>query len=576
MTASDASHKTTKHYMVTLSNIIEERNLLLACNQVMSNDGAPGVDGMNAEDLFKYLVNNWKELQWSVLEGKYRPEAVRRVEIPKPNGGVRNLGIPTVVDRMLQQAIAQELDKEYDATFSATSYGFRKGRSAHDALDKATEYLNSGLTYIVEIDLEKFFDGVNHDKLMYLLSKRISDKGVLRLIRRYLESGVMENGVVRRNEEGTPQGGNLSPILSNIMLDELDKELEQRGHKFVRYADDISIFAGSQRAAERILESVTEWLEKRLKLKVNREKSGIRRPSKGNLLGFGFWHAKEGEIRPRVSEKSYTRLKEKLKRFTSRSWSVSMETRLMKINQLTRGWVNYFAKADARKRLERIDEWLQARLRICFWKQWKRVRTCIANLQKLGVSAQKAYEWGNTRRSYWRTAHSPILQTTITNERLKQKGYVSTLETYTLRRKTLMNRRDPDTSRDVRWCERTKVNHATFADSAGINGGLTFSYSIIGKALYFSLPFFPWYTGAVLPLVAAVDAPFDAVHPRLRHAVEIEEDLAGVGAIFSAQPVDLFVVAVRRLGVVRPQHLVEGVFCPVQPSTARKQASMGH
>lgn len=421
----------------------------MACHQVMSNDGAPGVDGMKAEDLFKYLVNNWKEMQSSVLAGKYRPEAVRRVEIPKPNGGVRNLGIPTVVDRMLQQAIAQELDKEYDATFSATSYGFRKGRAAHDALDQATQYLNSGLTYIVEIDLEKFFDRVNHDKLMYLLSKRISDKGVLRLIRRYLESGVMENGVLRCNEEGTPQGGNLSPILSNIMLDELDKELEQRGHKFVRYADDISIFAGSQRAAERILESVTEWLEKRLKLKVNREKSGIRRPSKGNLLGFGFWHAKGGEILPRVSEKSYTRLKEKLKRFTSRSWSVSMETRLVKINQLTRGWVNYFAKADARTRLGRIDEWLQARLRMCIWKQWKRVRTRIANLQKLGVNAQKAYEWGNTRRGYWRTAHSPILQTTITNERLKQKGYVPTLETYTLRRKTLMNRRDTRTVRPV-------------------------------------------------------------------------------------------------------------------------------
>ena len=435
--------------MVTLENIINERNLMIACGQVMSNDGAPGIDGMKAEELFKYLVGHWKELQISVLEGKYRPEAVRRVEIPKPNGGVRQLGIPTVTDRMLQQAIAQELDKDCDATFSDTSYGFRRGRSAHQALDKAIEYLNSGLTYIVEIDLEKFFDRVNHDKLMYLLSRRIEDKRVLRLIRRYLESGVMEHGIIVRNSEGTPQGGPLSPILSNIMLDELDKELERRGHKFVRYADDISIFTSSQRGAERILSSITDWLERRLKLKVNREKSGIRRPSDGNLLGFGFWHGKGGEISPRISTKSYTRLKEKVKRLTQRSWPVSMEERLLKLSQVTNGWVNYFYKANARKHLIRLDEWMQARLRMCIWKQWKKVRTRVTNLRKLGANPQKAYEWGNTRKGYWRTAHSPILQTTITTERLKQKGYAPLMDTYTLRRKTLMNRRDTRTVRPV-------------------------------------------------------------------------------------------------------------------------------
>lgn len=435
--------------MVTLENIINERNLLDACGQVMSNDGAPGIDGMKAEELFKYLVGHWQELQLSVLEGKYRPEAVRRVEIPKPNGGVRQLGIPTVIDRMLQQAIAQELDKDFDATFSETSYGFRRGRSAHQALDKSIEYLNAGRTYIVEIDLEKFFDRVNHDKLMHLLSRRIEDKRVLRLIRRYLESGVMENGVIVRNNEGTPQGGPLSPILSNIMLDELDKELESRGHKFVRYADDISIFTSSQRGAERLLTSITDWIERRLKLKVNREKSGIRRPSNGNLLGFGFWYDKGGEIKPRISTKSYTRLKEKLRRLTQRSWSISMAERLLKLSQVTRGWINYFYKANARKHLGHLDEWMQARLRMCIWKQWKKIRTRVNNLRKLGVDQQKAYEWGNTRKGYWRTAHSPILQTTITNERLKQKGYVPLMDTYTLRRKTLMNRRDTRTVRPV-------------------------------------------------------------------------------------------------------------------------------
>jgi RNA-directed DNA polymerase len=435
--------------MVTIESIVNERNLLTACQQVVQNGGAPGIDGMRTEELYSYLVSHWQELQETLRQGNYWPEAVRRVEIPKPNGGVRQLGIPTVIDRMLQQSMAQELDKHYDSEFSATSYGFRKGRSAHDALGQATEYLNSGLTYIVEIDLEKFFDRVNHDRLMSRLSQRIGDKEVLRLIRRYLTCGVMENGVKRASTEGTPQGGPLSPILSNIVLDELDKELEKRGLRYVRYADDISIFVGSQRAAERVLEGISQWIEERLKLRVNREKSGIRRPSGGQLLGFGFWHAKGGEIRPRVSEKSYTRLKDKIRKVTSRSWPVSMDERIAKLMQATRGWVNYFAHADAKQRLTRIEEWTQSRLRMCIWKQWKRVRTRIASLQKLGVNKQKAYEWGNTRKGYWRIAHSPIMQTTVTCERLKQKGYIPLTEMYAHRRKTLMNRRDTRTVRPV-------------------------------------------------------------------------------------------------------------------------------
>jgi len=435
--------------MVTLSNILDERNLLAACGRVMQNEGAPGIDGMRVEELFTWLVGHWKELQEEVKADRYRPAAVRRVEIPKPNGGMRQLGIPTVIDRMLQQSIAQELDKHYDTTFSTSSYGFRRGRSTHDALAQAQEYLNEGYDYIVEIDLEKFFDRVNHDRLMSRLSQQIADKDVLRLIRRYLSCGVMENGVKRPVTEGTPQGGPLSPILSNIVLDELDKELEKRKLRFVRYADDISIFVGSQKAADRILESITSWIELRLKLRVNREKSGMRRPSKGQLLGFGFWHSPGGEIRPRVSDKSYTRLKEKIRQITRRSWSVSMDERIVKLMQVTRGWVNYFAHADAHKQLRRIEEWTQARLRMCIWKQWKRVKTRVTSLQKLGASKQKAYEWGNTRKGYWRIAHSPVLQTTITCERLKQKGYTPLTELYTHRRRTLMNRRDTRPVRPV-------------------------------------------------------------------------------------------------------------------------------
>ncbi len=435
--------------MVTLSNILDERNLLAACGQVMQKEGAPGIDGMRTEELFTWLVGNWKELQEEVKADRYRPAAVRRVEIPKPNGGIRQLGIPTVIDRMLQQSIAQELDKHYDAKFSETSYGFRRGRSTHDALERTQIYLNEGYDYIVEIDLEKFFDRVNHDRLMSRLSQQIEDKDVLRLIRRYLTCGVMENGVKRTVTEGTPQGGPLSPILSNIVLDELDKELERRKLRFVRYADDISIFVGSQKAAERVMENLTSWIESRLKLRVNRDKSGIRRPSKGQLLGFGFWHAQGGEIRLRVSEKSYTRLREKIRKITRRSWPVSMDERIRKLMQVTRGWVNYFAYADGHTRLRRIEEWTQARLRMCIWKQWKRVKTRIASLRKLGVSEQKAYEWGNTRKGYWRIAHSPILHTTITCERLKQKGYTPLTELYTLRRKTLMNRRDTRPVRPV-------------------------------------------------------------------------------------------------------------------------------
>ena len=304
---------------MTLESILDGRNVLNALSQVVGNSGAPGVDGMKTDEVTSYVMEHWRELQKEILEGRYRPQAVRRVEIPKPNGGVRQLGIPTVLDRVLQQSIAQELDKLYDNTFSEYSYGFRKGRSAHGAIEQALKYLNEGRHYVVEIDLEKFFDRVNHDKLMFGLSLRIGDKRVLKLIRHYLQAGTMKHGVITRNEEGTPQGGNLSPILSNIVLDRLDKELEKRGHKFVRYADDISIFVGSRRAGERVLEGCTEWIEKELKLKVNREKSGVREVGKAQILGFGFYYGSGGTIEARISSKSFSRLTTKLKDLTRRS-----------------------------------------------------------------------------------------------------------------------------------------------------------------------------------------------------------------------------------------------------------------
>jgi len=419
-------------------------NMTSAYKQVVRNRGAAGIDGMTTEELKPYLSSNWLKLKSEIISGNYRPKAVRRVEIPKPTGGVRLLGIPTVLDRLLQQGIAQCLSKYYEPKFSEYSYGFRPFRSTHDCIDTALDYLNEGNSYIVEIDLSKFFDRVNHDRLMYQLSTEISDKGLLLLIRRYLQSGVMENGIVSRTKEGTPQGGNLSPILSNIVLDELDKELEKRGHKFVRYADDISIFVRSRRAGNRVLESVSSWIESKLKLQVNQDKSGVRHYRKGGLLGFGFYKDSQG-VQCRILDKSYRRFFRKLKRYTKRSWSVSFDYRMQQINTYTQGWISYFGKAKGKTRIGRIDEWLRRRLRMCIWKQWKLVRTRYRNLKKLGISDNQSHQWANTRKSYWRISRSPILQRAITNTCLEQHGYVSLSKKYSLRHSILMNRRDTRT-----------------------------------------------------------------------------------------------------------------------------------
>jgi RNA-directed DNA polymerase len=406
-----------------LEEILDYRNVQKAMKQVISNHGAGGIDGMQTDELRDYLEAGWPLLKQSILEGSYRPQPVRKVEIPKPQGGMRMLGIPTVLDRLFQQAISQWLSPKYEPEFSAYSYGFREGRNAHQAVLQAKKYLDEGKEWIIELDLEKFFDRVNHDKLMGLLAKRIEDKRTLKLIRSYLNSGIMEGGIVSQRLEGTPQGSPLSPMLSNIMLNELDKELHERNHSFVRYADDCSIYVRSEKSAHRVLKSVTEFIERKLKLKVNREKTKISRPVQSTLLGFSFYR-NAGEWKIRISSKAVDRAKEKLKSKTKRNDPSNAAEKIKKMEAMIMGWVNYFSIAEAKSVMQRLDETVRIRLRIGIWKQWKRPKTKISNLVKLGVSQWKAYQWGNSSLGYCRIAHSPVLSTTLNNEYFQRMGYV--------------------------------------------------------------------------------------------------------------------------------------------------------
>lgn len=412
-----------------LEKIVDKRNIFEAYKKVVANKGSSGIDGMRVDELLTYLKENYETLKENLLDGKYKVQAVKRVEIPKPNGGVRLLGIPTVVDRLIQQAINQVINPIFDKGFSNNSYGFRPGRSAHMALKQAQSYINQGYKQVVDMDLEKFFDNVNHDILMNLVSKKIEDKKVLKLIREYLNSGIMLNGVVVKSEQGTPQGGPLSPLLSNILLDELDKELERRGHKFCRYADDSNIYVKSRRAGERVLKSITKFLERKLKLKVNTEKSAVSSPTRRKFLGYSFYYAK-GRIRFRVHNKSYERLKEKIRKITNRNISMNFDYRIKKLNEIIVGWVNYFKLADMKTRLTELDQWARRRLRACVWKTWKLVRTRFKNLMKLGVPKYKAWEYANTRKGYWRISNSPILSKAITNQRLINHGFKSLSSQY--------------------------------------------------------------------------------------------------------------------------------------------------
>ncbi|KXG77761.1 group II intron reverse transcriptase/maturase [Thermotalea metallivorans] len=407
-----------------LERILHRDNLNMAYKRVKSNKGSHGIDGMEVNELLPFLKKHGETIRQSILEGSYKPKPVRRVEIPKPDGGTRQLGIPTVLDRMIQQAIAQELTKIFDPGFSEYSYGFRPNKNAHQAIIKARDYIQQGHNWVVDIDLEKFFDRVNHDKLMSLVSRKVKDKRVLHLIRKYLESGIMLNGIKVKSEEGTPQGGPLSPLLSNIMLDELDKELERRGHKFCRYADDCNIYVKSKKAGDRVMASITQFVEERLKLKVNRDKSAVDKPIRRKFLGFSFYNVK-GETRNFIHKKPIERFKAKIREITSRSNGKGMEWRKIKLNQLIIGWVNYFKIADMRNLARNLDQWIRRRIRMCYWKQWKKIKTKHNNLVKLGIKDSKAWEYANTRKGYWRISGSHILSTSLTNERLEKMGFTT-------------------------------------------------------------------------------------------------------------------------------------------------------
>ena len=409
--------------MVMLNQILERQNMIQALKRVEANKGSHGVDMMPVQTLRQHILENWDTIKSKILDGTYEPQPVRRVEIPKPDGGVRLLGIPTVTDRLIQQAIAQILSKVYDKSFSDNSFGFRPNRSCHDAVRKAKVYIKEGYRWVVDIDLEKFFDKVNHDRLMATLAKRIKDKMLLKLIRKYLQSGVMINGVVVDTEEGTPQGGPLSPLLSNIVLDELDKELEKRGHKFVRYADDCNIYVKSQRAGERTMKSVQRFIEKKLRLKVNELKSAVDRPWKRKFLSFSFTSHKEPKIR--IAKVALERMKKKIREITSRKKPFSIEYRIEQLNQYLVGWLGYFALIDTPSILKLLDSWIKRRLRMCLWKDWKNPRTRVRNLTRLKVPYGKAYEWGNTRKGYWRISKSPILHRTLGNSYWESQGLKS-------------------------------------------------------------------------------------------------------------------------------------------------------
>lgn len=419
---------------MVMEMILSRENLIEALKRVEKNKGSHGIDGMSVKSLRRHLYENWDTLRDSLRNGTYQPNPVRRVEIPKPNGGVRLLGIPTVTDRFVQQAIAQVLTRLFDPTFSEHSYGFRPNRRGHDAVRKAKGYISEGYRWVIDMDLEKFFDKVNHDKLMGILASRIQDRVVLKLIREYLQAGIMINGVVYDAEEGTPQGGPLSPLLSNILLDKLDKELERRGHKFVRYADDCNIYMKSKKAGERVMNSITCFIEQKLKLKVNRGKSAVDRPWKRKFLGFSFTVNKKPKVR--IANESIKRLKAKIREITSRSRPIPMEVRIEKLNQYLTGWCGYLALADTPSKFKEFDEWIRRRLRMIEWKQWKKPRTRVRELKGLGVPDQKAYEWGNSRKKYWRIASSPILHKTLDNSYWSNRGLKSLYQRYEFLRQT--------------------------------------------------------------------------------------------------------------------------------------------
>ncbi|MDP2659890.1 MAG: group II intron reverse transcriptase/maturase [Dehalococcoidia bacterium] len=416
-----------------LERALEQGNLLRALKRVEGNRGAAGVDGMGVDELRPYLKAHWLELRERLLAGAYRPNPVRRVEIPKPDGGVRKLGIPTVLDRFLQQALLQVLTPVFDPGMSASSYGFRPGRSAHQAVQAARQYIREGSTWVVDLDLKQFFDHVNHDRLMARVAWKVRDRRVLQLIRRYLQSGVMEQGVVLEVVEGTPQGGPLSPLLANIYLDEMDKELEQRGHTFCRYADDCNIYVRSRRAGERVMAGVQKVLEGRLKLQVNEAKSAVDRPWKRQFLGFSVLLGAEAKIR--LAPQSIRKVKDRVREITRRGRSQNPGERIRVLNQFLEGWVGYFSLAETPSVIDDLDKWLRHRLRACVWRQWRRVRTRYRELRALGLPERVVGFMANTRKGPWRIAQSPPLQQGLNGAYWQAQGLLDLNQRYRLLRR---------------------------------------------------------------------------------------------------------------------------------------------
>jgi RNA-directed DNA polymerase len=406
-----------------LERILSHENVHRAWKRVKSNKGAPGVDGITIEDFQEHTRPLWFEIRESLLGGSYQPSPVLRVEIAKPTGGIRPLGIPTVLDRLIQQAIAQVLMPIFDPDFSDSSFGFRPGRSAHDAVRTVREHIRAGYRIAVDMDLSKFFDTVNHDVLMHRVARRIRDKRVLALIGKYLRAGVVINGRLQATRMGVPQGSPLSPLLANILLDDLDKELERRGHRFGRYADDFIILVKSRRAAERVTASVRRFLERKLKLKVNEEKSRVGPTDHCNFLGFTFKGAKI-----RWSDKAFREFRRRVKRLTGRSWFVSMAYRFEKLAQYLRGWMNYFGISEYYRPIPIIDHWLRRRVRMCYWKQWRLCRTKVRKLLKLGTSLKAAIDVGLSRKGPWRLSRTLATQSGMTNQWLKDQGLLSVKE----------------------------------------------------------------------------------------------------------------------------------------------------
>lgn len=403
-----------------IEEVVHRENLLKALKRVKANGGAPGVDGMTVQQLPDFLREHWLRIREELLRGTYQPQPVRRVEIPKPDGGTRQLGIPTALDRFLQQAVLQVLQRRWDSTFSESSYGFRPGRSAHQAVAKAQEHIQEGFTWVVDLDLEKFFDRVNHDILMDRVARRVSDKRLLKLIRGYLEAGVLEHGLVRTREEGTPQGGPLSPLLSNLLLDDLDRELEHRGHRFVRYADDCNVYVRSERAGLRVMEGLKAFLSQKLKLKVNESKSAVARPSQRKFLGFSFTSGEK--VRRRIAPKAILRFKERIRELTRRTRGLSIERITGDLRRYLIGWRGYFGFCETPSVMRDLEGWMRRRLRCFLWKQWKRSRVRFKELTARGVGKQLAAKTTGSAHGPWRLSNSPALSIALNNDSFRALG----------------------------------------------------------------------------------------------------------------------------------------------------------